>query len=243
MLDKPGGKVVGFKVLASRSSTPSAARASGRPRGSTCRRSGCARPAPARSASRPRAQVQGDTVNRLMFGFATAHEGEEAMHAWRHVIEAGDPMGHFGLGYTLLELGDLHGAYKHLRIYTEIAKLQPVGVELPRPRGGGAGRPRRGARCYERAIELEELAGRADRRRRAAGGARRARVKEPPERCPSCGSRDTVGDPLRPPHRGSDSQRAERGEIELGGCCMEIGGPTTRCQNCGRGFGDVTLSD
>ena len=28
------------------------------------------------------------------------------------VLAAGDPMAHFGLGYTLLEVGDLHGAYK-----------------------------------------------------------------------------------------------------------------------------------
>ena len=126
MLDKPDGKVVGFKVLGF--SEFDAERCEGH-------LDGPAVPLPrTRAAARPRAgeiclaaeaQLEGDTVNRLMFGFATAHEGEEAMHVWRQVIEAGDLMGHYGLGYTLLELGDLHGAYKHLRVYTEIASYSP----------------------------------------------------------------------------------------------------------------------
>ncbi len=29
-------------------------------------------------------------------------------------------MAHYGLGYTLYELGDFRGAYRHLRAYTEI---------------------------------------------------------------------------------------------------------------------------
>ncbi len=32
------------------------------------------------------------------------------------MIQTGDMKGHFGLGYTLLELGETHTAYKHLRI-------------------------------------------------------------------------------------------------------------------------------
>lgn len=109
----------------------------------------------------------------LMFGFATAHEGEEAMHAWRHVIEAGDPMGHFGLGYTLLELGDLHGAYKHLRAYTEIAKYSPWAWNYLGRAAEALGDHIEARRHYERAISLEELQGEptdADERLAGLGG-------------------------------------------------------------------------
>ena len=61
------------------------------------------------------------TVNRAFFSAAALSEGEEALGRWRCCLEAGDSMAHYGIGYTLYELGRFHEAYRHLRYYTEIA--------------------------------------------------------------------------------------------------------------------------
>jgi tetratricopeptide (TPR) repeat protein len=61
------------------------------------------------------------TVNRAFFSAAALNEGEEALGRWRCCLEAGDSMAHYGIGYTLYELGRFHEAYRHLRYYTEIA--------------------------------------------------------------------------------------------------------------------------
>src|SRR3954454_9312065 len=42
-----------------------------------------------------------DSLNRRLFGAATNAEGEEAVVAWRHSVQSGDAMAHFGLGYPL----------------------------------------------------------------------------------------------------------------------------------------------
>jgi len=62
-----------------------------------------------------------DSVNRLYFGAATRASGEEALGYWLACLQSGDSMAHFGLGYTLYELGRLPEAYRHLRHYTEIS--------------------------------------------------------------------------------------------------------------------------
>ena len=59
------------------------------------------------------------TTNRLFFALAIEAKGEEAEAHWRRCLEAGDSMAHYGLGYTLLELGRAREAYGHLRAYTE----------------------------------------------------------------------------------------------------------------------------
>lgn len=64
------------------------------------------------------------TANRVYFDAAVAagSEGEldEALADWRMCLEAGDLMAHYGLGYTLHELGRYRESYRHLRAYTEI---------------------------------------------------------------------------------------------------------------------------
>lgn len=64
------------------------------------------------------------TLNRRYFDRAVAAGGRderaEAAKLWRCCLEAGDLMGHYGLGYTLYELEDFRGAYRHLRAYTEV---------------------------------------------------------------------------------------------------------------------------
>ena len=61
------------------------------------------------------------TVNRQFFDAATNAEGERALSLWLSCLQSGDAMAHFGLGYTLHELGRYPEAYRHLRYYTEIA--------------------------------------------------------------------------------------------------------------------------
>lgn len=64
------------------------------------------------------------TLNRCYFDDAvvTGGAGDEsgAAELWALCLETGDPMAHYGLGYTLHALGDFRGAYRHLRAYAEI---------------------------------------------------------------------------------------------------------------------------
>ena len=59
------------------------------------------------------------TTSRLIFDAALAAKGEHAVGLWRQLLECGDFMGHYGLGYTLLELGRAREAYGHMRAYVE----------------------------------------------------------------------------------------------------------------------------
>lgn len=59
------------------------------------------------------------TMNRVLFSLATNADGEQAVALWRQCLECGDSMAHYGLGYTLLELGRAREGYGHLREYVE----------------------------------------------------------------------------------------------------------------------------
>src|SRR4051794_36696955 len=123
-----------------------------------------------------------DSLNRRLFGAATSATGEEAVTAWRHCLESGDAMAHFGVGYTLFELGRHAEAYRHLRHYTEIA---PHGAWNWCWYGYAAeaiGDVTEARRAYRRAVELEragdqatDAAERLERLGRPAGGAGEAR--------------------------------------------------------------------
>ncbi|MDQ3647569.1 MAG: hypothetical protein M3433_03100, partial [Actinomycetota bacterium] len=56
------------------------------------------------------------TLNRCYFDQAVAAgaagDHPAAGEAWSLCLESGDPMAHYGLGYTLWELGDFRGAYR-----------------------------------------------------------------------------------------------------------------------------------
>ncbi len=68
-----------------------------------------------------RTHFQGEqSINRALFRAALAEDPPEAEPLWRACLEAGDSMAHFGLGYTLYDLGRYQEAYRHLRHYTEI---------------------------------------------------------------------------------------------------------------------------
>ncbi|HVL96609.1 MAG TPA: tetratricopeptide repeat protein [Solirubrobacteraceae bacterium] len=75
-------------------------------------------------AVRARFDISTADVCFFMLALACAEdEGdlEAAAGHWLSCVEAGDMRGHFGLGYTLYDLGRHREAYGHLRRYTELA--------------------------------------------------------------------------------------------------------------------------
>lgn len=97
------------------------------------------------------------TVNRILFQDAIGAEGDpaNALQRWLMCLQAGDSMAHFGLGYTLYELGRFKEAYRHLRYYAEIA---PAGAWNWCWYGKAAqaiGEIDEAIAAYERALELE----------------------------------------------------------------------------------------
>jgi hypothetical protein len=75
-------------------------------------------------AARARFEVSTADVCFFMLALACAEEEgdlEAAAGHWLSCVESGDMRGHFGLGYTLYDLGRHREAYSHLRRYTELA--------------------------------------------------------------------------------------------------------------------------
>lgn len=70
------------------------------------------------------ATIHGSTPDVVLFDHAVATsargEWEEAEPLWRLCLETGEMKAHFGLGYTLVELGRPREAFGHLCMYTEI---------------------------------------------------------------------------------------------------------------------------
>lgn len=98
-----------------------------------------------------------DTVNRWYFDAATGAETlEDALGNWLACLSAGDSMAHYGLGYTLLDLGRDAEAYRHLRHYTEIAPCNPWAWSYFGRAAVARGETTEARAAYERAIELED---------------------------------------------------------------------------------------
>ena len=99
------------------------------------------------------------SVNRAYFNDAVERRGEAAVEKWLGCLEAGDSMAHFGLGYTLYDLGRFHEAYRHLRHYAELA---PAGAWNWCWLGKAAtaiGELEEARAAYRSAIALEEAGG------------------------------------------------------------------------------------
>lgn len=94
------------------------------------------------------------SINRVYFDAATCLGGEEALGAWRCCLEAGDPMAHFALGYTLFELGRHREAYRHLRHYAEIAPHSSWNWCWLGRGAAAIGETDEARRAFRRAIEL-----------------------------------------------------------------------------------------
>ena len=95
------------------------------------------------------------TLNRDLFDEALATAGEEAAEAWRAVVESGDAMGHYGLGYTLIALDRHQQAYDHLRFYTELAPWNAWGWCWFGQACAALGMTSEARHAYQRAIALE----------------------------------------------------------------------------------------
>jgi tetratricopeptide (TPR) repeat protein len=99
------------------------------------------------------------SVNRRYFSAAMQAEGDEALGMWLACLEAGDSMAHFGLGYTLYDLGRFRDAYRHLRHYTEIAPCGSWSWCWLGKAADAVGETAGARAAYERALELEEAGG------------------------------------------------------------------------------------
>ena len=104
-----------------------------------------------------------DSVNRNFFYRAIECNGEDlheqALYWWRACLQAGDAMAHFAIGYTLYDLGRYEEAVEYLRHYVEIS---PHGAWNWCWLGKGAqalGLPDEARNAYERAIELTDTGG------------------------------------------------------------------------------------
>lgn len=79
----------------------------------------------------------------------------EAELCWRDCLAAGDMKAHFGLGYTLCDLGRHREAYGHLLAYTRIVPRNAWAWSWLGRASEEIGEPRQAIRCYRRALQLE----------------------------------------------------------------------------------------
>jgi tetratricopeptide (TPR) repeat protein len=99
------------------------------------------------------------SINRVFFNDGMDREGEDALGYWYAALEAGDSMAHFGAGYTLVELGRHHEAYRHLRYYLEISPNNPWNWCWLGKAAQAIGEVEEARLAYSRAIELTEAGG------------------------------------------------------------------------------------
>ena len=97
------------------------------------------------------------TADVMMFDVAVNKQGtDEAELAWRACLTTGNMKAHFGLGYTLWELGKHHEAYRHLRDYTELAPRNSWAWCWLGKACASLGELEEARAALHRAIELEE---------------------------------------------------------------------------------------
>lgn len=99
------------------------------------------------------------SLNRVIFDDAAGRSGANALTAWTACLQAGDCMAHFALGYTLLDSGRNHEAYRHLRYYTEIAPAMPWSHCWLGRAATAIGELGEARAAFERAIELTAAGG------------------------------------------------------------------------------------
>jgi tetratricopeptide (TPR) repeat protein len=97
------------------------------------------------------------SINRQFFSAAIGASGEEALALWLACLQAGDAMAHFGLGYTLYDLGRFQEAYRHLRHYTEIAPCGSWNWCWFGKAAEAVGEAAEARAAYERALKLEKM--------------------------------------------------------------------------------------
>lgn len=110
------------------------------------------------------ASIRGSTPDVVFFHSAIAEKEEhgdlEAAEAvWRSCLEAGDLRGHFGLGYTLCDLGRPREAFGHLAMYTEVCPRNAWAWVWRGRAAEDMDEFAEAVACYRRAIECEEAGG------------------------------------------------------------------------------------
>jgi tetratricopeptide (TPR) repeat protein len=158
LLDRPGGRAIGFTVKGFSAFDPEDARLSEAWEGPRF-------DAPQlglRNASAGEIAVaaghffKGDSsVNRWHFDRAVGSSGKEAEFHWRATLQAGDAMAHYGLGYTLVELGRAEEARAHLEEYTRAVPENAWAWCWLGRACEEMGEPERARAAYEKALELE----------------------------------------------------------------------------------------
>jgi tetratricopeptide (TPR) repeat protein len=99
-----------------------------------------------------------DTLNREYFEAAMSAVGDprESLQRWLQCLQAGDSMAHHALGYTLLDLGRHHEAYRHLRYYVGIAPAGAWNWAWLGRAAAAIGETEEARDAFERAILLDK---------------------------------------------------------------------------------------
>ena len=108
-----------------------------------------------------RAFFRGESsVNREYFHAAVAEDDRaKAAELWWCCLQTGDSMAHYGLGYTLYELGMYHEAYQHLRAYRELVPSNEWAWCWYGKACEALGERDEAIAAYRRALELEQADG------------------------------------------------------------------------------------
>lgn len=160
ILDRPGGEVIGFAVQQLSEFDADAANALWTGPRFAAPTLGLAEASAGEIVIASQARfARFSTLNRRFFDAAIGSDGDEALCAWMACLETGDAMAHYGLGYTLVELGRYREAYAHLRFYTELAPFNGWAWCWLGQAAAGLGSPDEARAAYARALELEEAGG------------------------------------------------------------------------------------
>jgi hypothetical protein len=99
------------------------------------------------------------TINRRLFDAAVDARSTNQLRSlqlWLDCLESGDAMAHFGVGYTLYELGRPREAYRHLRHYVQLAPANAWNWRWFGLAAEAIGESEEAAWAYERAIDLSD---------------------------------------------------------------------------------------
>jgi tetratricopeptide (TPR) repeat protein len=106
-----------------------------------------------------RTMIDDSTPYVVFFDMAVQASGDGELEAaetlWRCCLQAGDMKAHFGLAYTLCDLGRYREAYGHLRTYTKIVPRNAWAWSWLGQASEAIGEPQEAVRCYRRALRLE----------------------------------------------------------------------------------------